>query len=329
MCSVASGGDRQRGPLEGTLTMGAAKTKGAIGVVGLGIMGGAFARNLVADGWHVVGHDIDPARRRALAKAGAEIAVDAGALAGKVRTIIFSLPNPAALAQTIAAVVAARSRPLLIIETGTFALADKLEAARALQAAGHVMLDCPISGTGAQARTKDIVVYASGDRKAIKRLRPVFAGFARSAHDLGTLGNGSRMKYVANLLVAINNVAAAEAMVLGIKAGLAPQTIYEMVRSGAGNSRIFELRGPMMVRNRYDHPTMTVALWQKDMQVIGEFADTLGCPSPLFRATRPIYAAALAGGHAMHDTASVCATLEAGAGVKRRKAAKTPKRTRR
>jgi L-threonate 2-dehydrogenase len=131
------------------------------------------------------------------------------------------------------------------------------------------------------------------------------------------------MKYVANLLVAINNVAAAEAMVLGIKAGLEPQTIYDMVRSGAGNSRIFELRAPMMVRNRYDDPTMKVGLWQKDMRVIGEFAEALGCPTPLFTATQPIYDAALAGGHAMDDTASVCAVLEAKAGVKRKTRTKT------
>jgi putative dehydrogenase len=302
--------------------MGAARTKGTVGIVGLGIMGGAIARNLLADGWRVVGYDIDPTRRRALAKAGVEIAEDTGQLAGKARTIILSLPDPAALAATVAAIARARVRPLVIVEAGTFALADKLKAARALKAAGHVMLDCPISGTGAQAGAKDIVVYASGDRKAIKRLRPLFAGFARAAHDLGALGNGSRMKYVANLLVAINNVAAAEAMVLGMKAGLAPRTIYDMVTSGAGNSRIFELRAPMMVRNRYDDPSMKVLVWQKDMAVIGEFAEALACPTPLFGATRPIYEAALAGGHADDDTASVCAVLEAKAGVKRRKTAR-------
>jgi 3-hydroxyisobutyrate dehydrogenase-like beta-hydroxyacid dehydrogenase len=209
-----------------------------------------------------------------------------------------------------------------MVETGTFALADKLKAARALEAAGHIMLDCPVSGTGAQARSRDIVVYASGDRQAIRRLRPLFRGFAREAHDLGALGNGSRMKYVANLLVAINNVAAAEAMVLGMKAGLAPQTIYDMVKSGAGNSRIFELRAPMMVRDRYDDPTMTVSVWQKDMQVIGDFVDALSCPTPLFRATETIYAAALKSGHGADDTASVCAVLEAKAGVRRGKKGK-------
>jgi 3-hydroxyisobutyrate dehydrogenase-like beta-hydroxyacid dehydrogenase len=309
--------------------MGAAKPKGSVGVIGLGIMGGAYARNLLADGWRVVGHDIDPARRRALARAGVEIAADARQVAGTVRTIITSLPAPDALAQTVAAIVGARARPLAIIDTGTFALADKLEAARALKAAGHVMLDCPVSGTGAQAKVKDIVVYASGDRPTIKRLRPLFSGFARAAHDLGAFGNGSRMKYVANLLVAINNVAAAEAMVLGMKAGLEPQMIYDMVTSGAGNSRIFELRAPMMVRDRYDDPTMKVSVWQKDMQVIGEFAAALACPTPLFRATEPIYAAALKDGHAADDTASVCAVLEAKAGVRRKRAKKIGTRTHR
>ncbi|HEY6254535.1 MAG TPA: NAD(P)-dependent oxidoreductase [Xanthobacteraceae bacterium] len=302
--------------------MGAAKAKGSVGVVGLGIMGGAFAKNLVADGWRVIGHDIDRSRRRALAKAGITIAADIGHLIGEVRTIITSLPHPSALAATVDAIVKARVRPLVIVEAGTFALADKLAAARALGAAGHVMLDCPISGTGAQAKTRDIVVYASGERKAIRRLRPLFAGFARAAHDLGALGNGSRMKYVANLLVAINNVAAAEAMVLGMKAGLAPQVIYDMVMSGAGNSRIFELRAPMMVKNRYDDASMKVAIWQKDMQVIGDFAKELRCPTPLFTASEPIYDAALKAGHAADDTASVCAVLEAKAGVRRRTAAK-------
>jgi putative dehydrogenase len=306
--------------------MGKARKKGVVGVVGLGIMGGAFARNLLAAGWRVIGLDIDPSRNRALAKAGVEIAAGIEDLAGAARTIITSLPAPAALAATVDAIARAKARPLTIVEASTFTLADKLDAARRLAAAGHLMLDCPISGTGAQARTKDIVVYASGDRAAIRRLRPLFAGFARAAHDLGALGNGSRMKYVANLLVAINNVAAAEAMVLGMKAGLAPQTIYDMVRSGVGNSRIFELRGPMMVKSRYGEPTMKVSVWQKDMAVIGAFAAELGCPTPLFSASAPIYDAALKAGHGADDTASVCAVLEAKAGVRRNATSRAPRK---
>jgi len=255
-----------------------------------------------------------------MARAGVEIADDAKTLTGEVGTIITSLPKPAALDATVAAIVNARVPPRVIIEASTFTIDDKLKAERALRKAGHVMLDCPVSGTGAQAKVKDLVVYASGDRQAIRRLRPLFAGFARAVHDLGAFGNGSRMKYVANLLVAINNVASAEAMVLGLKAGLDAQTVFDMVRSGAANSRVFELRAPMMVKDRYDGASMKMSVWQKDMAVIGEFARSLGCPTPMFDATEPVYRKAMRSGHGEHDTAAVCAVLETMAGVKRRRA---------
>jgi 3-hydroxyisobutyrate dehydrogenase-like beta-hydroxyacid dehydrogenase len=302
------------------------KAKGTVGIIGLGIMGGAFATNLVKAGWRVIGYDTDPKRRRALARVGVTIAEDATAVAAAAPAVITSLPNPRALADTVAAIAAAGLKPRVVIEMSTFALDDKLKAERVLAKAGHTMLDCPVSGTGSQAKTGDIVVYASGDTKAVKRLRPLFGAFARGLHDLGAFGNGSRMKYVANLLVAINNVASAEAMVLGMKAGLDPQVIHDMVTTGAGNSRVFELRAPMMVKGRYDDATMKIAVWQKDMQVIGDFAKSLRCPTPLFSATGPVYGAAMASGHGMHDTAAVCAVLEDMAGLRRRKKTKGRKR---
>ena len=296
-----------------------ARSKGTVGIVGLGIMGGAFARNLVAAGWRVVGYDVDPARRRALARAGVEIAPDVKVLAAQVPTIITSLPKPSALDVTVAAIAGARVSPKVIVEASTFTLDDKEKAERALRKAGHVMLDCPVSGTGAQAKTGDLVVYASGDSNAIRKLRPLFAGFSRAMRDLGPFGNGSRMKYVANLLVAINNVASAEAMVLGLKAGLDPQVIFDMVQSGAANSRVFELRAPMMVKSAYDDATMKISVWQKDMAVIGEYARQLRCPTPMFDASVPIYVKAMKSGLAAQDTAAVCAVLEKMAGVKRGK----------
>jgi 3-hydroxyisobutyrate dehydrogenase-like beta-hydroxyacid dehydrogenase len=295
-----------------------ASTK-TVGVVGLGIMGGSFARNLVDAGWRVAGYDVDAGRCRALARAGVELAPDIATLAAKVPTIITSLPKPSALDATVAALAAARVPPKVIVEASTFTLADKEKAERALRKAGHIMLDCPVSGTGAQARTRDLVVYASGDSKAIRKLKPLFAGFARATRDLGAFGNGSRMKYVANLLVAINNVASAEAMVLGLKAGLDPKTIFEMVQSGAANSRVFELRAPMMVKNDYDDATMKISVWQKDMAVIGEYAKQVRCPTPMFDASIPIYVKALKSGLGAQDTAAVCAVLEKMAGVKRGK----------
>jgi L-threonate 2-dehydrogenase len=295
------------------------KKKGVVGIVGLGIMGGAFAHNLHAAGWRVIGYDIDRKRCRALARAGVEIAADAGGLAAEAPVIITSLPKPSALAATVAAIAAARVPRRVVIEASTFTLEDKEEAEAVLRKAGHALLDCPVSGTGFQAKVKDLVIYASGGSAEIKKLRPLFADFTRAVHDLGAFGNGSKMKYIANLLVAIHNVASAEALVLGMKAGLSPQLIYDQIRIGAGNSRVFELRAPMMVKGRYDKPTMKVSVWQKDMDVIASFAQALGAPTPLFSATLPIYAEALASGHSEQDTASTCAVLEAMAGLDRSK----------
>ena len=296
----------------------AAKTKGVVGVVGLGIMGGAFARNLKKAGWRVIGYDIDAKRRREAGKAGVEIAGDVAEVARIAPVIITSLPNPQALDATVRAIAATKpAHRVVVVEAGTFSLADKTNAERILRKAGHSALDCPVSGTGAQAANKDLVIYASGDKKTIAKLGPLFSGFSRKVHDVGVYGNGSRMKYVANLLVAIHNVASAEAFVLGMKAGLDPKVIFDLVSAGAGNSRIFELRGPMMAKNNYDAATMKISTWQKDMAVIGEFAQQLGAPTPLFSATLPIYASAMATGHGAQDTAAVCAVLEDMAGLKR------------
>jgi 3-hydroxyisobutyrate dehydrogenase-like beta-hydroxyacid dehydrogenase len=300
--------------------MAAAKRKkGTIGVIGLGIMGGAFAKNLTEAGWRVVGYDISAARCRDAQRAGVEIAASALAVAQKTPVLLTSLPKPQALMDTARAISAAKLPRRTIVEMSTFAISDKEKARKVLAKAGHAMLDTPVSGTGSQARARDLVFYASGDTRAIRRLKPAFAALGRHVYDVGPFGNGSKMKYVANLLVAINNVAAAEAMVLGMKAGLAPQLIFDLIKGGAGNSRIFELRAPMMVKNNYKNATMKISVWDKDMSVIGGYARKIKVPTPLFNATKPIYRKAESAGFGAQDTASVCAVLEKMARVKRRK----------
>jgi 3-hydroxyisobutyrate dehydrogenase-like beta-hydroxyacid dehydrogenase len=297
----------------------AKKNKGTVGIIGLGIMGGAFAKNLAAAGWHVVGYDISAARRREAQRAGVEIARDAAAVAAAVPTILTSLPKPQALMDTVRKIAAAKLPRKLLVEMSTFAISDKEKAARVLAKADHQMLDTPVSGTGSQAKARDLIFYASGDPRLIKRLRPLFHAFGREVYDVGAFGNGSRMKYVANLLVAINNVASAEAMVLGMKAGLPPQAIYDLVRAGAGNSRVFELRGPMMVKGKYDDVTMKIDVWDKDMRVIGDYARKIRVPTPMFDASKPIYLKAMKSGLGAKDTAAVCAVLEKMAKFKRKK----------
>jgi 3-hydroxyisobutyrate dehydrogenase-like beta-hydroxyacid dehydrogenase len=297
--------------------MAAKKSTGTVGVIGLGIMGGAFAKNLVRAGWHVIGYDINAARRREAKRAGVEVASSAVAVAEKAPTIVTSLPKPQALIDTVRAIAAIKLPRRTLVEMSTFAISDKEKAQALLAKAGHIMLDTPVSGTGSQAAARDLVFYASGDARTIKRLKPMFDAFGRHLYDVGAFGNGSKIKYVANLLVAINNVASAEAMVLGMKAGLPPQVIFDLIKGGAGNSRIFELRAPMMVKNNYKDPTMKISVWDKDMRVIGDYARKIRVPTPMFDATKAIYRKAEKSGYGAQDTAAVCAVLEKQAKLKR------------
>jgi len=299
--------------------MAARRRKGTVGVIGLGIMGGAFAKNLVKAGWHVVGYDTNAARRREAKRAGVEIAQNAVELAAAVPTILTSLPKPEALADTVRKIAGAELKRKLLVEMSTFKISDKEKAAAVLRKVGHQMIDCPVSGTGAQAKNRDLVFYASGDPKLIVKIRPLLSAFGRGVFNVGPFGNGSRMKYVANLLVAINNVASAEAMVLGMKAGLDPRMIVDLITAGAGNSRVFELRAPMMAKGRYDDVTMKISVWDKDMQVIGDYARRIRVPTPIFDATKGIYIRAMKSGLGGRDTAAVCAVLEKMAKVRRRK----------
>jgi len=286
-------------------------TKRKAGVIGLGIMGGAMARNLVERGWDVIGFDTDPSRRNALALAGVTIADGASAVASRASMMITSLPNADA-ANAVATEIAACGQPArIIVETSTFTIADKLRFKAILEPAGHIALDCPLSGTGAQAAVRDLVVYASGDKAAIARCADLFADFAKQSADLGDYGNGSRMKFVANHLVAIHNVASAEAMLLAERAGLDLNQVIEMVAPGAGGSRMFQMRAPMMANRSYEPATMRISTWKKDMAIIAEFAGELGCETPLFTLTQPVYTQAMAMGLGPQDTAAVFEVLKA------------------
>jgi 3-hydroxyisobutyrate dehydrogenase-like beta-hydroxyacid dehydrogenase len=281
-----------------------------VGVIGLGNMGMPISTNLLQKGMGVVGYDVIADKSAALTARGGQTATSIREVIARADVVMTLLPSVAALDRVAAELRDAGRRGLVVIEAGTFPIEDKLRARDALAVAGVILLDCTLSGTAAQAAGRDLVVYGSGDRAAYDGCVPVFDGFARAHYYLGEFGNGSRMKYVANLLVAIHNVAAAEAFVLGMKAGLDPDLLYKVISDGAGTSRMFEVRGPLMAKGEYEPATMAMDTWQKDMRVIGEFAARLRCPTPLFTASAVLYTAGMAQGRSKQDTASVCAVLE-------------------
>ena len=291
-----------------------------IGMIGVGVMGLAMSRNLIAAGFEVFGYDPVSAARDALAAAGGRPLASPRDVAEECPILFLSLPSVEALTAVTGGpdgIAAAAGKGQIAIECSTLPLDAKRAAHDALGAGGKILLDCPLSGTGAQAAVKDLVVFASGDFAAYERCVPVFDGMSRRQVYLGAFGNGSVMKYIANLLVTIHNVSAAEAMVLGMKAGIDPAVIYDTIAGSAGSSRMFEVRGPLMRDDEYDRATATVSTHLKDIAIIDAFAAGLQCPTPLFSAASQLYFAGASQGRGKQDTASVCAVLENMAGVKR------------
>ncbi len=294
--------------------------KDKIGVVGLGIMGSAMARNLLKEGFTVVGYDIRDEAIDEIVALGGERATSPRDVAERAGIVITSLATPAALTAVMSGndgIKTAKGSGQVIVECSTMSLEIKQRAYDALSAAGMVLLDCPLSGTGAQAARKDLVVFASGDQRAYERCRDVFAGMSRMQKYLGEFGNGSKMKFIANHLVTIHNVAAAEAIVLGIKAGLDAQQVYDVISDSAGSSRMFQVRGQMMVDSDYDNVTATISMQMKDIEIIGAYAAELGCAMPVFAASAQVYFAGHGQGRTKQDTAAVCAVIDGMSGLNR------------
>ena len=290
-----------------------------VGLVGLGIMGTAYTHNLLKAGFEVTGFDIEPVRQKAMEEAGGLPTESAAAVAGSSDVVLIALPSVSALEEAVegeGGLDKASHSDLIVVEMSTFPLQAKNRARAALRSVGVTMLDAPVSGTGLQAEVAEIVIYASGDTTALDQVRPVFDAIAKVTFDLGSFGNGSKMKFVANLLVSVHNLATAEAFVLGMKGGLDPQQILDVVSAGVGSSRIFEIRGPMMVEDAYP-PAAKLKMFIKDIDVIGDFGRDLGVPTPLLDASLPWYEEAVEQDLGDFDAAALARLLEAKAGFAR------------
>jgi putative dehydrogenase len=290
----------------------------AVGVIGLGNMGGAIAQNLLDAGFEVVGLDIDPGRMAPFTANGGKAAASPAEVTGEADIVILSLPSVSALEQVIhgpGGLVPEGRSGVVCIESSTFPLSAKIAAQGALAEKDIALLDCTVSGTGSQARDRDIVLYTSGPPELLERCRPIFDAISKAAPRVGDFGAGSIMKFVSNLLVAVHTVAAAEALTLAAKAGLDLGTAFELISVGAGNSRMLEVRGPLMVAGDYDVGSATLDTLTKDSAIILDFAGERDCPVPLLSIASMFLRAAAAQGLNDQDPAVVKEVLCALAGL--------------
>jgi 3-hydroxyisobutyrate dehydrogenase-like beta-hydroxyacid dehydrogenase len=289
---------------------GAASARERIGFIGLGVLGSAIAPHLVADGYTVIGCDIDPARVDALGVARAD---SPRALAGGCDVLILCLPTVEALHEVVSGADGLDkgvSAGQIVLEISTFPVREKERARDRLAAVGAVLLDCPVSGNRIHAQRKGLTAFGSGERVAYDKIEPILRAFTKKTHYVGAFGCGMKMKLIGNMLNLIHNSAAAEIMVLGMKSGLDPRVIHEVISGSASSSSMFEVRGALMARNDYHNEGMNFSIPLKDARIISAHAADLACPIPVYQAALQPYYAAVAQGHHDEDAAAVCAAME-------------------
>jgi len=279
-----------------------------VGVIGLGNIGSSVAMFLATNGFEVFGFDVRKEANDQLTQDGGTPLASAAEVSEAAEVLISSLPSVKAL-EIVLNEIEPNISGKILIETSTLPLDVKLSARERITAAGGQIVDSPLSGTAMQARKGDVVAYASADPGVVESVQDVLDGFNRKTYDLGEYGTGTKMKIIANLLVAIHNVSTAEAMVLAEKSGLDLNQVIEVVADGAGGSRMLEVRGPMMAGGTYGEQGMNVGVFMKDIAIIGDYARELGVAIPLLNSSVPIYTSALSHGWGMSDTASVYAIL--------------------
>ena len=288
-----------------------------VGFIGLGAMGGPMALNLVKHGFLLVVHDIDTAKAERLRAAGAAVAESAEAVAAAAGRTICMVETTAQAEAVIAGErgVVRRAKPGHIV--ACMSTIDPLAARQLgelLAARGIAMVDAPVSGGTERAASGELSIICGGAADTVKACDDLFRAMGKNVFHVGGLGQGLAMKLVNNMLIQVTTVAVAEALVLGVKAGLDPQMIYDVVRVSTGTSFAFETRVPRILKRDFA-PGGTVDISFKDQELETQFAKQLGVPVLLANVSQQVYQMARAAGLNKEDGSAVVKVLERLAGV--------------
>lgn len=293
-------------------------TKPKIGFLGLGNMGGQMARRLAASGYAVTGFDVDAARASRAEANGVALASSPARVAAASDLVWSSLPDPAAVRRAYlgeAGVLSGVRAGMILIDMSTIDPDTWREVATAAQARKVDCLDAPVSGGPAEAGTGRLVFLVGGEPAVLERCRSVLNVLGSEIHHVGALGSGHVTKIVNNVMSMGNVVVAAEAMVLGVKAGLDPQRLFDILSTSGGRSHHFLKRFPNVLAGDFT-PHFSIALSRKDVSLALGLAARLEMPMLVTSTVRQVYEAAHAQGFGGLDMAGVTALYEHWTGVK-------------
>lgn len=286
------------------------KTAAKVAMIGAGAMGFAMIELLAARGFTVWVYDPSPEARQRASMVGAHCLDSAGAVFEIGVPVISCVSSAKAFECTIEAALATHSRSTIdcigpIIEASTLDGRVKERGRTQLAQAGITLLDCPVSGTSAQARNGDLTMFASGEDAALETCKPIFDAIASRLVQAGTFGTGMKLKLLANHLVTLNSIAAAEMLLLARRGGLDPLVALEALIQSAGNSRMLEVRGKLMLNHEYVPATGSIDILVKDGGMINEWAQQSQCFLPLFDRAYELVQRAETSGLGNHDLAVI------------------------
>ena len=282
-----------------------------LGLIGLGQLGLPVARNLLQAGYAVSGYRRSAASE--LEAAGGQRLASPGAVASACDILLLCLPDEAAQRSALEGTdgVLAHLKPgQIVIELGTYSRAFKLEQAARLSERGARVLEAEVSGSPPMVSARKAAFYLGGEAGLVDECSPVLKAITENQFHLGPYGSAVAMKLIANYLLTIHTLAAAEAMNLGARAGFDPALVAKVIAQGAGNSTMFAIRAPMMAERKFSPAPGPFNTLDKYLNLGEQMARELGCASPLFDTAAPYFRRALSQGMGEQDISAVIALIE-------------------
>ncbi len=255
-----------------------------IGFVGLGLMGGGMARNLIGSGFRVIGYDLDSDKIAEFIAAGGEKSEDPEAMAAQVDVIILSLPNSNVVDQVVYNTIRlnkTQRENLILIDTTTADPGMSKTLASQLQEKGVAMLDATISGTSKMCAEKDITFMVGGDKGIFQECENIFSALAVQTFYLGPNGSGALMKLIVNLVLGLNRMVLAEGLSLGKSAGVDAVQMLNVLKNSAAYSKAVDMKGLKMTSEDFLPAEGKLAFHLKDVRLMLDLSRQLNFPLPL------------------------------------------------
>ena len=291
-----------------------------LGMIGMGLMGQAFIRNLHNSQFIIQGFDVDATRMNDLRNEGG-VPVESPAKAAQgVKFVIMSLPNSEIAHDVLfgtEGIVEGASKGLYVCDTTTARPSDSEAIAAELRNRGIKYLDSAVSGTSVMAEEGDLIVIAGGKKEDFEVCKPIFSGFSREAYLMGPSGSGARTKLIINLILAGNRLALAEGLILGEKGGLELQNLLEVLKDGACYSKTMVDKGPKMINADYSKQGQ-VKFSLKDARLMIELGQQLGAPILMTGLYSQILQIAFEKGYSEKDTVAFYEIMRGMAGLEER-----------